>query len=64
MTDIVDGGMSDKPPMPNKHRGKFKWKKYSKYSGNLRLFWTAKDRPDQTRHRAEEHLHSLSVDKS
>jgi hypothetical protein len=34
-----------------RHSGKFKWKKYSKYSGNLKKFWTAKDRPDVTRHR-------------
>ena len=34
-----------------KHSGRFKWKKYSRYKGNLRGFWTAKDRPDITRHR-------------
>jgi hypothetical protein len=22
-----------------KHRGKFNWKKYSRYSGNLREYW-------------------------
>lgn len=24
-----------------KHNGKFKWKKYSKYNGNLRHYWEA-----------------------
>jgi hypothetical protein len=33
-----------------KHRGKFKWKKYSKYSGNLKDYWTHPDRGHE-RHR-------------
>jgi hypothetical protein len=33
-----------------KHRGKFKWKKYSRYSGNLRDYWTRPDRGHE-RHR-------------
>jgi hypothetical protein len=37
-----------------KHRGRFKWRKYSKHKGNLKRFWTAKDRPDVTRHRRQD----------
>ena len=29
---------------PVRHRGKFKWKLYSKYKGNLKGYWTNKDR--------------------
>lgn len=25
--------------MRGKHRGRFKWKKYSRYNGNLRGYW-------------------------
>ena len=27
-----------------KHYGKFKWKKYTRYNGNLRDYWTDRDR--------------------
>lgn len=27
-----------------KHRGRFRWKKYSRYKGNMRVFWTSKHR--------------------
>lgn len=35
-----------------RHRGRFKWKKYSRYNGNLRVYWTAKDRTTE-RHRRD-----------
>jgi len=35
-----------------KHRGRFKWKLYSKHKGNLILYWTDRNR-NTDRHRAE-----------
>lgn len=32
-----------------KHSGRFKWKKYSKYNGNLRGYWTEAGRPKEHR---------------
>lgn len=34
-----------------KHKGKFKWKKYSRYRGNLRYWWEWKGR--MAEHRLE-----------
>lgn len=28
----------------SKHRGKFKWRKYSRYNGNLRAYWQMRHR--------------------
>lgn len=32
-----------------RHRGRFKWKRYSAYNGNLRVYWQGKDRPSEHR---------------
>lgn len=40
--------MNHKP----RHRGRFKWRKYSKYRGNLKDYWT-NERRTTHRHRAE-----------
>jgi hypothetical protein len=37
-----------------KHRGKFKWKKYSEHKGNLRDYWTRWDRTQGRHHKEEE----------
>lgn len=38
-----------------RHRGRFKWRKYSKHSGNLKDYWT-NGRRTADRHRAEPHM--------
>lgn len=35
-----------------RHRGRFNWRKYTKYSGNLKGYWTANNRT-KDRHRAD-----------
>ena len=39
--------------MMSKHRGKFKWKKYSRYSGYLRYYWMSELRTTD-RHRKDD----------
>jgi hypothetical protein len=36
-----------------RHHGKFRWKKYTKYKGNLRDYWTRSDRKGD-RHRRDD----------
>lgn len=46
-----------------RHRGKFKWSKYSKYRGNLKDYWTDSQRTTH-RHRAKERTWRTLVNES
>lgn len=46
----------------HRHRGRFQWRKYSKYSGNLKDWWTDPRRPEDTRHRRYEDLADLPLE--
>ena len=37
--DVVNRRDDDERMMMGKHRGRFKWKKYSRYKGALRQYW-------------------------
>lgn len=43
----------------SRHRGRFKWKKYSRYKGNLRGYWTSKSRTTE-RHRKVEEMSEIN----
>jgi hypothetical protein len=43
-----------------KHTGRFKWKKYSKYRGNLQPYWTDKNRTTD-RHRMNEYTITIKA---
>jgi hypothetical protein len=45
-----------------KHRGRFNWRTHTKYSGNLRDWWTDPRRPEHTRHRRYEDLADLPLE--
>lgn len=48
-------------PSVGKHRGKFNWKRYSRYKGTSKDFWTNKNRRQSERHRMNEYTITIKA---